>query len=347
MAHTSLRYPGGSMQHLPPIAEPYNPIHVPYKGGQYERGDYATYASRATPSFDLTSLQSGDCGSHGREAAAKMLQAWLFFGLLQEALQLEVNIEDFVERKTVTTADGQVKTEAFITTAELRGYLGRWREQHEAAKATPQLLARRKQQTLSALHTAYDVWSEFDDFSAITGPEIKLSIQLLGSAVDHAVTSVSSTLPGQPYTLWIPVGQAYWRRTSSPFIEQRMLNMGWCPSVVRQLQAPTKLPLQVYVSLLKPSVAQDPGVHAKCKFTDLGCLASNIDDGEYKTKHVEGCDCADKDTKAFLRVDADELRRILRSGRIPIVFLDEGEGVPKLQLTSQQHDVQYTAISHV
>lgn len=330
------------MEHFPPILHPFDPIEVPYKGGTYQGGNFATYPCDQTSPFDLARLQEGDLGEHSQDAVASMLQAWLYFGLLKETLQLDVNEADFVRQDD----NGR----SLITTANLRSYLHRWKISHESAKADPAELARRKTRTVEALRTSHAEWADFNDFAAIVGAEVELSIQLLGCALEHAVTSVSANSAQERFEPWVNGDEAPWRRTTSAFVEERMRRIGWCPSVIRQIRQPFKLALQTYVSLLRPSFDGGPEAHGECEFGDVGCRQNNINEATYVTRHVEGCECASKDPSAFLEVDGDELRRILKRGEIPLVYLDVGkerDGIARLQVVSWMYERQYTAISHV
>ena len=329
------------MQHFPRIAEPFNPIRVPYLGARYRGGNFATYLQDQVPPLDLARLQAHDFGHHSQAYVAQVLQAWLYFGLLREAMQLHVAEEDFVE----ASWDGDVERKS-ITTERLRDYIHRWRAAHENAKANPNELTKRKRRTVKALSTSHGVWAGFKDFTAIVGPEVELSIQLLACAIEHAVTSVYADFNEE---LWIPVEEAPWRRTLSPFIEERMRQMGWCPSVIRQLGSPFKLSLQTFVSLLKPSFHAGPDVHAGCAYGDLTCQWKNIDEETYVTKHVDGCECSMLENDGFLQVDEYHLREILLEGGIPIVYLEtsDGDSQTQLKVVKYRHELQYTAISHV
>ena len=331
------------MEHFPRIADPVDPIKVPYKGGTYRGGNFATYPEDQDPAYDLTRLQQGDFGGHDQEAVAQMLQAWLYFGLLKEALQLEIVEADFITK--VPDAEGR----KYITTERLREYLHRWRTAHENAKNDPEVLDRRRSQTIAALRSSRTAWSSLTNFSAIVGPEVELSIQLLAYAIEHAVLSVTATKASQTFDQWILNHEVPWRLVQSPFIENRMKKLGWCPSVIAQLGRPTKLALQTFVSLLKPSFKCHENTHLGCNFSMVGCQGSNVDKATYETKHLEDCECLEKGSTAFLKVDAAELRQILKEGGIPLVYLDESTdaAAPKLKLIRHRHELQYTAISHV
>jgi hypothetical protein len=329
------------MQHFPRIAEPFNPIRVPYGGGSYRGGNFATYLQDRDPPLDLIKLHVHEFGHHSQASVAQALQAWLYFGLLSEAMQLDVAEEDFIE---VSWDDNTERR--FITTEKLRDYIHRWRAEHDNSRTNPNELAERKRRTVEALSASHNAWAGFQNFIAIVGPEVELSIQLLACAIEHAVTSVYGDSNEET---WIRVNQAPWRRTRSPFIEERMRKMGWCPSVIRQLGNPSKLSLQTFVSLLKPSFHTDPAVHEGCNYGDTACQWKNIDEETYATKHVEGCGCSDLDPNAFLHVDKDSLRKILEEGGIPIVYLDtsDGDSQTQLKVVKYRHELQYTAISHV
>ena len=332
------------MQHFPRIVEPFHPIRVPYGGGRYRGGNFATYLPDQDPPLDLTKLHAHELGHHSLAYVAQVLQAWLYFGLLSEAMQLDVAEEDFIE----VSWDNNIERK-FVTTERLRGYIHQWRAAHENAKANPSELAERKHRTVEALSVSHKAWYGFKDFTAIVGAEVELSIQLLACAIEHAVTSVYGASAGSNVSTWINVNQAPWRHTRSPFVEERMRRIGWCPSVIRQLGSPCKLSLQTFVSLLKPSFHTDPVVHEGCQYGGISCQWKNIDESTYVTKHADGCSCSTLEPDAFLQVDKNDLRKILEDGGIPIVYLDTSNGASQYQLkvVKYRHELQYTAISHV
>lgn len=223
------------MDHLPAILRPFNPIKVPYLGGAFGKGNFSTYPQ--DQGFSLARLQENDFhsneheeGSRGKDSAAKMLQAWLCFGLLRGVLQLDIKETDFVD-------------DNFITSIKLRSLLSEWRQDHEEAKMNPSYLKQRKEKACSVLKISHTARYAFNDFTSIVGPEIELSIHLLASALEHAVTSVSATPSDHAWEPWIHVNEAPWRRTPNTFVEERLRGAGWCPSIVKQLGRPTKLGL--------------------------------------------------------------------------------------------------------
>ena len=331
------------MQHFPPIAQSSDPIRVPYLRGRYSGHRFETFLTDQIPDLNFARLQRGDLCGVPQSTVAKLLQSWLFFGLLSETLQLEVRVDDFVEQDTSEAGTSQ----QWITTARLRSYLRRWRAQHEGATTDPASSEAHLSEASTVLQSSFAIWSGFEDFTSIVDPEIELSIQLLGSALEHAVESLSQSSPGRPYPARSIWEASSWRRTRSILIERRMIRNGWCPTVVGQLGRPTMLALQAYVSLLKPWSKPNFEAHAHCQVKDPGCQAVNVDQSRYLTRHAIECNCEAMGSMSLLHINMDELRETLSHGGIPIVYLDEKEGYPQLKVTRHVHSRQYTAISHV
>lgn len=99
------------MDHIPSNSNPHNPISVPYLGGSYDNAEcFSTFLSRKE--IDLEALQAGPQVSNLRlDHEAKTLQAWFFFGMLREVLQLEIVEADFIQvkdgRRWMTTRNQQ------------------------------------------------------------------------------------------------------------------------------------------------------------------------------------------------------------------------------------------------
>ena len=317
------------MDHFPPISNPYDPVVVPYCKGEYDNGEFTSFAERQK--FGIEALQKDAITSEGeRKKAAAFLQAWLFFGLIQETLQLMIVTSDFV-------TDEQTR----VTTEKLKTYLHRWKAEHEEAKKDPERLDERRRKTMDTLNYAYDVWKGFDDFANIVGVEVELSIQLLGNALQHAVTSVSVN-SNNDFEAFVDTSDVPWDlRSKNIFLEKRMRDQGWCPSVVESPLMPMNISYKYYLSLYGPPRVRNHA-EAGCEATDQSCRATSVKLAGYKTQHVgEGCECE------FLMPDMTEVCRIINDGGIPMLFLSEADGRTKLEVVQHRRELQYTALSHV
>lgn len=234
------------MDHVPRLETPFEPILVPYLGGDWDHGDFVGFPDRH-PELDLKRLQLVQHYLPDQEPGAKLLQAWLFFGLIEQALQLRVEISDFVRIDA---------GKEWLTTSKLKDYLHRWREDHEAAKANPARLEARRLQSIAALANSLAIWLSLENFSAIVGEEVNIATQLLGNTLAHAITSVSATCRDCTYVEWVSTLNVRWRSyTTNAFLTKRMVAQGWCPSLVEKICLPNRLSLYVYSFV---SLCHDP-----------------------------------------------------------------------------------------
>ena len=312
------------MDHLPPLSNPHNVVEVPYLGGEYDGQEFEAFPARQH--WDLERLKRGDYQGRSIAAVARFLQTWLYFGMLQTVLDIDIPTPDFVR---VGDDGGR-----FITTRLLRTYLQNWKSQADREKASGEadLSDSRNQRALDCLAYAHRFWFGLDEEyrDRVVGCEIGLSIHVLASALEHALTSVFD----------IPVQLAPWRLTRSAFVTRRMVGCGWCPSVVEQICSKNFLVFQYYASLLR--APSDAKVHENCRAGDPGCVAKNVVDASYVTRHHEACcDCE------FIGIDMDGLRNIVQRDQIPLFYLDVDGPNTELKMVAFEKGMQYTALSHV
>lgn len=312
------------MDHLPPVSRSYNPVQVPYLGGEYDGEDFEGYPMRQD--LDLQRLQEGDLQGRSNADVARFLQTWLYFGLLHGVLGIEVSTQDFVR---VEGSDRR-----YVKTQKLKEYLQRWRSlmDQERRGSSDDSFIPRNQRALECLTYSHAFWFGLDETqrNELVGGEIGLSIHILAATLEHALTSICD----------IPVLSVPWYLTRNTFLTQRMLKYGWCPIIVDQICLRQHLTFQYYASLLK--APSNPNEHAQCRVGDPGCKAKNILDDVYTTKHVEiGCKCED------VAIDISTLRDLVEKGDVPLVYLENDGTKPVLKLVGFEKGMQYTALSHV
>ena len=312
------------MDHFPPVSNPYNTVQIPYLGGEYDGEGFAGYPARQR--WDLGKLQAGDLQGRTMAEAGAFLQTWLYFGMMHGVLGVHMRTTDFVRV-------GDFK-KRFVTTHRLRRYLQAWKSQvdQERTTGTDDVLVNRNKRAVACLTDAYNFWFTLgrDERDRLVGPEIGLSIQILASTLEHAVSSVCE----------VPVKDLPWRLERNDFLTQRMIDYGWCPSVVDQICAANHLAFQYYASLL--AAPSDPKRHGKCQAGDHGCSAKNVGDAKYVMKHRlpdVGCE--------ILKVDLDALRDIIREGGIPLLHLEHKGSHSAITIVPFKKGMHYTALSHV
>ena len=312
------------MEHLPPVVDPQDPLRIPYLGGEFDGKDFEGYPTRQ--GLDLQGLQQGDLQGRSRADVARFLQTWLYFGLLHGVLGIEIATKDF-------TRTGE-SDQRCITTQNLRDYLRRWRliVDQERKGSSDDSCIPRNQRALECLTYSHAFWFVMDEKQRndLVCSEIGLSIHLLASALEHALTSICD----------IPVVKVPWRLMRNDFLTQRMLRNGWCPSVIEQICTHQHLAFQYYASLLK--APSKPDEHIQCRAGDAGCKAKNVSNEIYATRHAEiDCKCED------IAVDLSQLRNLVDHGDVPLILVEHEAAKPTLKLVGFEKGMQYTALSHV
>ena len=320
------------MDHLPFIQSPYNPVVVPYLGGNFDGGTFANFAARSN--IRIEDLENRAVIS--RDDAAKFLQAWLFFGMIRTILQVPIITADYVRDDAETGM-------TVITTSRLKDDLARWKADHDDFMVNDAIkLGERRRLAMECLGMSYSIWQGIVDFAGIVGPEVELSIQILATTLEHAVMSVYTTPEDRtsPWKPWISDEYTPWRRlTRNAFLTRRMVADGWCPSMIESFNGANHLAVQYYISLFGPPRIRE---HKECKATDIACREVTVNNDNYETLHVEqDCKCA------FLMPDLGKLHQIVENDQIPILFLETIEGKTELKVVPQQRGIEYTAISHV
>lgn len=170
-----------------------------------------------------------------------------------------------------------------------------------------------------------------------------LSIHLLIDTVNYTIglsqTRVSHMDLGWPEYL-----------AAQTIIRERMAEAGWCPSKIHMLQKRLRPTEQVFASLLEPLGKGED--HTGC--SEAACLAHQLDDSTYVTRHVEpGCTCD------FVYAEQKELADVLCSPArsVPVVLPTEPlrraeDGRLYVRIAPSRDEAgssmtPYVAISHV
>jgi hypothetical protein len=339
------------MDHFPPVADPYQPLEIPYPGSGWDSED---------------EVHSDGSGNHvSRVEELKVIgrmQENMFFSMLSGVFQLDVAKSDY-------TAVGKNTGAKILSTRMLRRHLQAWKTKHDTLRAWSHSkdhgasqgpgatdaikeLDERRKKTENCLSEAYNTWCELDTrFGKIEGEiskeireavlRVRLSIQILGTTLEHAIQSVSQHCDTCAYEPWVNTFSVPWRRhKSNSFLENRMATQGWCPSVVESLRKQGGLSLIYYTSLLGLP-ARVGHIDARCKSSDPGCCMTNIRNFAYEPKHTKECTGCE-----FLWPDPgiDCISDIIEKGGIPVLYLDDED---KLKVVAQKRGIEYTAISHV
>lgn len=320
------------MEHLPIVQNPYKPLIAQYLGGEYHEEHFSELGEFLQRNGqNLDAILHGTFDPSAKERIAQLLQSWFYFGMLQEMLQIPIHISDFIGRVND-------KGEANITTEKLRAYLAIWQSQIEIEKKEPALFQRRNERFIRCARITYLAWKTLDEsLTILLGPSIVLSIHLLATCLEHAANSISD----------IDIENLPWRMTRNPIVTRRLIDMGWCPTIVEQTQFSCRVALPYFLTLLGPPKDQShlleigaPG----CVAGDEGCITKHVNNETFRPRHFSNC-C--DGSCEFVAVDDDEVRRIVAEGGIPIVHLNNDGEKPWIEVTELKGCLQYTAFSHV
>ena len=270
------------------------------------------------------------------EAFAKMIQAWLFFGLLVEVLKVSavlINVEDFIEHK------GQEK---LVTTKFLPDYLSRW-EQKERTLPRKDCKAHFRRQQYMIGHSMFfrehqvsgrvvleDLHGKYSESYQVSLPlPIEMSIVLLEETLDLASRKI--------YGIDLALGSG--NTFLSPSLITNLNSSGWCPSEVSLIMRGYDDTSIVFASQVERH--RTKANHSQCSTTK--CRAFNIVTQNYHTQHTINCtSCSD------VAIIHEELASTLRQGRIPRACIrTTGEGDTLRPTVTIEDSGPYIAISHV
>lgn len=270
-----------------------------------------------------------------------LLQSWLFFGVLEAALQCHVPSAAFLERNET---HGWV-----LDTSPLRSILGDLKED---------LLEERRDDVVFMRQFAASL-DEALRFSASFNRALVNQIQVapgLKSAYESVVQS-SALLAESLYALheflleddFAAFLDLQWLMTNDTedMFRQRLVNRGWCPSVLPFAKS-------LGISILQYVVAHEQegftanASHEKC--TIHTCKVNDVDLSSYRPAHTNDCD---KDNCRLITADNDQLEACLRSGNFPLIdatqlYLSKVLLTPAcLPVIPYQPGISFVAISHV
>ena len=269
-----------------------------------------------------------------------LIQAWLFFGLLQDFFQiseLNVDMHDFVQQQ----AD-----RSFVTTALLKRHLDVLAKREDGQKA--EICQQRQGQIQKCLCELQWFFSEFNsnktnaswDVSSVLSTDLVLSMLILGETVRNAAMQLWPVPHGES-----PLRLVYFLQRQNP-LRHRFTQEGWCRSEVSMLTREMDNTALFLASLLKLPFSQKLN-HESC--TEMRCLALQTSDDDYKTKHAD--DCPRDASCTEVSISQEKICSILRSGGTPMIyvpFIPDHGNPPKVRIIDYNaNGLEYVAISHV
>ncbi|RVX70522.1 hypothetical protein B0A52_05173 [Exophiala mesophila] len=336
----------------------------------YDEGDFLSYPSRC--GFDDASVLEGHFilkSPDGEDEAVDLgrvqsfLQSWLFFGLIFEVHRTvgrAFSPNDYVSRDSLlTTASGQRRgLTRRVNTSALSELLSFWVDSFKAKRSAGELSFEDVRQLCFKIDTylqpAYKIcYHLVQGRHSYIDQDLLLSFMCLGNTVDDAMAVVFHRcfydfLPPHQQNAqlspsgWVPLK----RRWDAPLrILQTLVHSGWCPFDVGILERDFGINEIIYASQLRRHGSVER--HSSC--TPTACIANNIDDLTYVTRHetlgnkCPGSSCRD------IEFDYLTLCEIIRGGSKPIVRSEiDTHGELHFRIVPYGGDVTpYVAISHV
>ncbi len=320
------------MDHLPKASPAFHHIEVPYIFDEacpyvYDNagiGAWATFPERcgwsvsemAADNFDFTRQNRNTLGH-----AASMLQAWLYFGMIQLVTALPVATKDYIR----LNHHGQ----RIVTTEKLPEHLERYRQglRSVSEKDRPGIIA--------GMDRMLKMWELC--LSSCAGKNSPLpavvvfSMMILFKTLIYAKLSVfpNSNEPAEA-----------WYGTTREILDRQLQDTGCCRMDMYRLNQRLSSLAQYYISSL--DLRKESRSHEKC--TQTQCVALQIDEKTYKARHTSrGCTCA------MEVVGQSELRTLVEQGSIPTMSFSNNSGLRMQDLNTQlgKPHGPYVAISHI
>jgi hypothetical protein len=311
------------MDHIPSVQNStVSPVLIPYIGDvEYDGGDFHGYPARMgwdDSEFTVRKFYA----KHTAGSFGGFLQTWLYFGMLHEYLQSKEALSEYVRSDDV---HGLV-----LTTRSLRSHVTDWKDRFFSLDVDG------KKRSLSRLNACFSsvhywivaVFPE-EEFAHILTPEIRLGIQILAESL-HA----TKRLLVSPGADDLPGDIAIRDFGTSELLDSRVAQSGWCPNEFSRM-----CNVDRYTA---SSVIRRPQkeLHQYC--TSTQCIANNIDEATYETKHTRpDCNCP------FLWIPPGPIGQILQDGGIPILAIAIRPDGVMLKMVAHTPGMKYVAISHV
>ena len=330
------------MEHLPVIKDPAYPLpQIPCvcDAKDYDGQGMTGFPERIGWQIDKESgpVRVDETRSQVNSPAA-LLQAWLFFGFIQDVFSIgETNVP-------LQSFRQDIEGRAVLTTASLKASLDKL-AQNAKELSSDAYLDRQKRvfgcfkTILGFLDAHWNPRARETNWrlSSIFSLDQILVLLILGETLKNAIVQIWPIPPENSPIRWY----SFIRNQNE--LRGRLLNLGWCPSEASMLFNEIDNTGLFLASLIKRPYSNKLN-HESCD--EKRCLALQISDGVYETKHVDGCTSCD-----HVVIDQRKICAILQSGGSPIIFwlppAEEG-GVPKVRIIDfNSNSVEYYAISHV
>ena len=332
------------MDHLPPIVEhSYAAPEIPClcQPQDYDGKGLFGFPERVGWKIDSEHgpLPIGD-NERSISSPAALLQLWLYFGLLYDIFRI-ANLDIEWERY-VQFVDGEV----WVTSVLLREDLDTLKAKDIGV--SQDLCHRRQELAADCLRIVFRLFHEY--YPAPFRPKKWAISSILSPDLSNSIIVLAETLTNALGQIWpLPPDSAPLKRVNSHVswnpLQDRFKERGWCPSEIKMLYQEVDKTGLFLASLVKRPFSQNLQ-HENCNESE--CLALQISDNHYETKHIDGCP---RDLScSTISIDQGTLSRILFSGGIPILHISPSPetAFPKVQVIDRTaQNIDYIAISHV
>ena len=329
------------MDHLPRVENPYKEIYVPFYGGEYDGQGIGGFCSRRgfpqpqywTDEFLASALQDYD-RSH---SFATFLQAYLYFGPLEEFL----HVSDPVKQFTRTDRDGQCWIDSSQLSRCCHAYLSELSSELPLTSLQDRLRRYESDLTYIVLHCE-------DPLKRMPGRffGLALSIMLLLDCI--------CALHKEVYEKYI--GQGGWVSRFHAMADDAPLAQDRCRPLRERVSFLCRDSGSYFLHMLGPPSA-DPS-HESC--IERSCTAYNTSHG-LLPKHIETCaqNHPQKTSRGFLHdqndvsicpqvgSDMQVIGNILETGTFPLLCVKPTERGIQLEIAPWQPGTPYVALSHV
>ena len=254
-----------------------------------------------------------------------LLQAWLFFGLLIDFLDQDVDQETFVEYRNGqrVVAWKRVLEQLSIWTRKVQSSDG---VSNKRLKLHLDALSREARQ-----HVRSFCNSTFDETASPLQDDVSLSILLLASLLELAKANVSAHLP-------IPL-----RIQAMPpkSLLATLSNQNWCPSDIARMRSTLgSLLATYYLSLIGPSRPELQ--HSNCD--TRRCKSYQVKEESYQQRHAAECACHN-----MMQLDIDHISSLILKNEVPLALAQTPQfdrfGLELVTLA--ERTTGFVAISHV
>lgn len=317
------------------------PVEIPYL-------NRFRYDGQGLEDFPRRQRVFGDLGwtFEKKSHAASLVQAWLWFGLLEEFLGESVDPEQFIYTKPDIE---QTIIFSGVLTSKLDAWISRTRYLKKSLR-TERLKATKVTLDLALFYSdAIDLEQFVQIANAVHMPIVVFSVKILLDSLMQALVQADSDKAflnahrDQSMTLAQP-GIDQKQRMSVQVLERRMRNSGWCPNQSIQFSnrvGDISFPTIYYLSSLVRIPI--PGLfHRSC--TKEKCFVNNLPPGQlYQTSHhLPGCPCSE------IAPNLERVIEILENGGIPLIEISTTNSeIMELKVVEAKKGLKYTAISHV